>query len=62
MRRIDELDAPGECQHRRRDAEMITSASESISRPKSLMVLVMRAMRPSRPSRNTATPMAIAAA
>ena len=39
----------------------MTSASESISRPKSLVVLVMRAMRPSSPSRNTAAPMALAA-
>ena len=41
--------------------KLMTSASESISRPKSLVVLVMRAMRPSRPSRNTAAPMALAA-
>ena len=41
--------------------KLITSASESISRPKSLVVLVMRAMRPSNPSRNTAAPMAFAA-
>jgi len=41
--------------------KLITSASESISRPKSLVVLVMRAMRPSRPSKKTAAPMALAA-
>ena len=41
--------------------KLITSARESISRPKSLVVLVMRAMRPSRPSSNTATPMVAAA-
>ena len=41
--------------------KVMTSASESISRPKSLTVLVMRAMRPSRPSSTTATPMALAA-
>src|SRR5579871_2606503 len=41
---------------------VITSASESISRPKSLTVFVMRAMRPSRPSSTTAAPMALAAA
>ena len=35
--------------------KLMTSASESISRPKSLVVLVMRAMRPSRPSRKTAS-------
>ncbi len=40
---------------------VITSASESISRPKSLTVFVMRAMRPSNPSATTATPMAAAA-
>ena len=39
--------------------KLITSASESISRPKSLMVCVMRAMRPSNPSATTATPMAV---
>src|SRR5207253_1537776 len=32
----------------------MTSARESSSRPKSLLVLVMRAMRPSSPSNNTA--------
>ena len=41
--------------------KLMTSARESSSRPKSLVVLVMRAMRPSRPSRKTAAPMAIAA-
>ena len=35
---------------------VMTSASESISRPKSLVVLVMRAMRPSSPSKKTAKP------
>jgi len=42
--------------------KVMTSARESISRPKSLTVLVMRAMRPSRPSRKTATPIITAAA
>ena len=41
--------------------KVITSASESISRPKSLVVLVRRAILPSRPSSTTATPMALAA-
>ena len=39
----------------------MTSASESISRPKSLTVLVIRAIRPSSPSKNTANPIALAA-
>src|SRR5947207_4193691 len=41
--------------------KVITSASESNSRPKSLLVCVMRAMRPSRPSNSTANPIALAA-
>src|SRR5690349_12647221 len=41
--------------------KLMTSARESISRPKSLVVLVMRAIRPSRPSRNAAAPIHFAA-
>src|SRR6185312_496550 len=41
--------------------KVMTSASESSSRPKSLLVWVMRAMRPSSPSNRTAKPMALAA-
>src|SRR5262249_22410221 len=41
--------------------KLTTSASESISRPKSEVVLVMRAIRPSSPSRKTAAPIACAA-
>ena len=41
--------------------KVMTSASESNSLPKSLLVPVIRAMRPSRPSNSTAKPMALAA-
>ncbi len=41
--------------------KVITSASESSSLPKSLVVLVMRAMRPSSASKGMANRMAIAA-
>src|SRR5581483_11333095 len=40
---------------------VITSASESSSRPKSLAVPVIRAIRPSKPSNSTANPIALAA-
>ena len=41
--------------------KVTTSASESSSLPNSLLVLVMRAMRPSSPSRKTETPITFAA-
>ncbi len=40
---------------------VITSASESSSLPKSLVVFVIRAIRPSTPSNSTANPIASAA-
>ena len=42
--------------------KVMTSARESNSRPKFELALVMRAMRPSRPSKRIAQPMARAAA
>ena len=52
---------PRQGEHGGGEPKLMTSASESISRPKSLVVLVMRAMRPSSPSSSTAAPMAWAA-
>ena len=56
-----ELHAPDERQYRGRNPEADDVRQRIHLAPEIAVVLVMRAIRPSRPSRNTAQPMAVAA-
>jgi hypothetical protein len=59
--RVEEMEAPTNASTAGATPKLITSASESSSRPNSLVVFVSRAMRPSSPSQKIAMPIIFAA-